>query len=119
MVTGIIHALWHTPVILMGHNYGTSYTGYPWLGILAMIVFIVWLGIIEGYMTIKLNSVIPAAMFHSTINAGAGLAILMAKSGYNPILGPAVTGLIGGLPFIAAAVILLIKAGNKLGENNQ
>ncbi|MDD2511308.1 MAG: hypothetical protein PHG94_09315 [Syntrophomonas sp.] len=34
VVTGIIHALWHTPVILMGHNYGTSYAGYPWLGIL-------------------------------------------------------------------------------------
>lgn len=119
VVTGIIHALWHTPVILMGHNYGTSYAGYPWLGILVMIVFIVWLGIIEGYMTIKLNSVIPAAMFHSTINAGAGLVILMAKSGYNPILGPAATGIIGGLPFIAVAMVLLIKAGNKLGENNQ
>jgi len=113
VITGIIHGMWHIPVIVMGHNYGTSYMGYPWLGILTMIVFIVWLGIIEGYISIKLDSVIPAAMIHSAINAGAGLSIILAKGGYNPILGPATTGLIGGLPFIVLAVILLIKAGNK------
>ena len=113
VITGIIHGVWHIPVIVMGHNYGTSYIGYPWLGILTMIVFIVWLGIIEGYISIKLDSVIPAAMIHSTVNAGAAFSILLAKGGYNPILGPATTGLIGGLPFIVLAVILLIKAGNK------
>ena len=116
VVTGIIWGLWHAPVIVMGHNYGTSYTGYPWLGILMMVVFCVWLGIIEGYMTIKLNSVIPAAMIHSTVNAGAGLPILMAQSGSNPLLGPTITGLIGGLPFILTALILLKKAGSKLDE---
>ena len=113
VITGIIHGIWHIPVIVMGHNYGTSYMGYPWLGILTMIVFIVWLGVIEGYISIKLDSVIPAAMIHSVINAGAGLSIILAKGGYNPILGPAATGLMGGLPFIALAVILLIKAGTK------
>ena len=112
VVTGIIWGLWHAPVIAMGHNYGTTYTGYPWLGILMMVVFCVWLGIIEGYAAIKLNSVIPAAMIHSSINAGAGLAVLMAKTGANPLLGPAITGLIGGLPFIVVALILLKKAGD-------
>lgn len=116
VITGIIWGLWHTPVIVLGHNYGTSYIGYPWLGILMMVVFCVWLGIIEGYAAIKLNSVIPAAMIHSAVNAGAGLAVLMAKSGYNPLLGPAITGLIGGLPFIIVAVILLIKAGRERAE---
>jgi len=111
VIAGVIHGLWHTPVILMGHNYGLSYSGYPWLGILAMVVFCVWLGIIEGYMTIKINSVIPAAMIHSTINAGAGLAIIMAKSGYNPLLGPPITGIVGGLPFMVWALILFMKTG--------
>lgn len=113
VVTGIIWGIWHAPVIVMGHNYGTSYIGYPWLGVLAMIVFCVVLGVIEGYVTIKLDSVIPAAMIHSVVNAGAALPINVAKAGYNPILGPVITGLVGGLPFIVLAVILLIKAGNK------
>ena len=119
IITGAIWGIWHLPVIVMGHNYGTGYWGYPWLGILAMIVFCVTLGIIEGYISIKLESVIPAAMIHSTVNAGAALPIIFAKSGYNPILGPAITGLIGGLPFSVLAVILLIKAGRNmtLGKN--
>jgi len=119
VITGAIWGIWHLPVIVMGHNYGTAYWGYPWLGILTMIVFCVALGIIEGYISIKLQSAIPAAMIHSTVNAGAALPIIFAKSGYNPLLGPAITGLIGGLPFIVLAVILLLKAGNKiaLGKN--
>jgi hypothetical protein len=95
----------------MGHNYGTNYVGYPWLGILAMIVFCVVLGVIEGYISIKLESAIPAAMIHSALNAGAAFPIFLAKGEYNTLLGPAITGLVGGLPFIVLAVVLFIKAG--------
>lgn len=112
VITGVIWGVWHIPVIVMGHNYGIDYIGYPWLGILAMIVFCVVLGVIEGYVTIKLESCIPAAMIHSTVNAGAALPIFLAKVGYNTLLGPAITGLVGGLPFTILAVILFIKAGN-------
>ncbi len=114
VITGAIWGVWHLPVIVMGHNYGTEYAGYPWLGIFAMTVFCVALGVIEGYMSIKLDSVVPAAMIHSTVNAGAALPIYLAMGGYNPLLGPAITGLIGGLPFIVLAIILLIKTGNKM-----
>ena len=34
LLVGAIWGLWHTPINLMGHNYGTSYPGFPWLGIL-------------------------------------------------------------------------------------
>ena len=102
------------PVIVMGHNYGTGYWGYPWLGILAMTVFCVVLGTIEGSISIKLQSAIPAAMIHSTINAGAALPIYLLKGSYNAVLGPAITGLIGGLPFIIIAIILLKKADSKM-----
>lgn len=113
VITGVIWGLWHLPVIVMGHNYGTGYAGYPWLGILAMTVFCVSLGILEGYATIRLGSAIPAAMIHSAVNAGAGLPVLIAKSGYNALLGPSITGLIGGIPFIIAAVILFIMIDGK------
>lgn len=112
VVTGVIWGVWHAPVIIMGHNYGTDYFGYPWLGILGMIVFCVVLGIIEGYASIKLESAIPAGMIHSAVNAGAGLPLYMIKGDYNTLLGPAITGIVGGLPFIVFAVILLVKAGS-------
>lgn len=113
IITGVIWGLWHTPVIVMGHNYGVHYLGYPWLGILAMIVFCVVLGVIEGYVSMQLQSAVPAAMIHSTVNAGAGLPILMANAGYHPLLGPAITGVLGGLPFLLLAILLLFKAGKK------
>ncbi|MEN6349566.1 MAG: CPBP family intramembrane glutamic endopeptidase [Syntrophomonas sp.] len=116
IVTGLIWGVWHLPVIVMGHNYGTEYAGYPWLGILAMIVFCVALGTIEGYTAIKMESVIPAAMIHSLVNAGAGFMIYLTKAGYNPVLGPTIAGFIGGLPFIVVAAVLLIKSGNKLSS---
>ena len=112
VITGIIWGMWHLPVIVMGHNYGTDYIGYPYLGILAMIFFCVVLGIIMGYATIKIDSVIPAAMIHSTINAGAMLPILLIDKPSNTLLGPAITGLIGGIPFIILAIILFVKSDN-------
>lgn len=113
VLTGVIWGMWHIPVIAMGHNYGTDYAGYPFLGILAMIVFCVSLGVIEGYIAIKLQSAIPAAMIHSLVNAGAGLPLYMIKGSYNAILGPSITGFIGGLPFLLCAIILLLKAGKQ------
>ena len=119
VITGVIWGFWHLPVIVLGHNYGTGYWGYPWLGILVMTGFCVVLGIIEGYMSIKLQSAIPAAMIHSSVNAGAGLSLYLIKGSYNTLLGPAITGLIGGLPFIVLAVILLMKAGSKTTSDNE
>lgn len=113
VLTGIIWGLWHLPVIVMGHNYGTDYPGYPFLGILAMVVFCVSLGIIEGYTFIKMKSVIPAAMIHSLVNAGAAFPVYFIKDGYNPILGPTITGLVGGIPFMIFAALLLYKIGRK------
>lgn len=119
VITGTIWGIWHLPVIVMGHNYGTAYVGYPWLGILAMVVFCVILGTVEGYISIKLESVIPAAMIHSAINAGAGLPIYLAKGGYNTLLGPAITGFVGGLLFTILAVILFIKAGKTVATGRR
>jgi membrane protease YdiL (CAAX protease family) len=119
IISGVIWGLWHIPVIVMGHNYGIDYVGYPWLGILAMIVFCVVLGVIEGYISIKLESAIPAAMIHSTVNAGAALPVYLAKGSYSTLIGPSITGLVGGLPFTVLAVILLIKAKNKRTSNQR
>jgi membrane protease YdiL (CAAX protease family) len=120
LLSGAIWGIWHLPVIVLGHNYGTDYFGYPWLGILAMTIFCVVLGIIEGYISIKLQSAVPAAMIHSTVNAGAAFPIYLLKGSHSALLGPAITGLFGGIPFIALAVILFFKSDRKkrcTGEN--
>ncbi|HAU32194.1 MAG TPA: hypothetical protein DCW46_08075 [Desulfotomaculum sp.] len=51
-------------------------------------------------------------MIHSAVNAGVRLPYFLAKGGHSTLLGPAITGFVGGLPFTVLAVILFIKAGN-------
>lgn len=113
VITGLVWGVWHAPIIAVGHNYGTDYPGYPWVGILTMTVFCVSLGIIEGYFTLRVGSAIPAGIIHSAVNAGAALPMMLIVGDYNPILGPSIAGLIGGLPMLVIAVVLFIKSDGR------
>lgn len=100
-ITGIIWGLWHAPMIAMGHNYGTGYPGYPVAGILLMVVFCVFIGIIESYLTLRTGSVLPAAICHSAVNGLAAIGLTFVNtSEYNTLLGPTYAGIIPLIPTI-------------------
>ena len=44
LVSGIIWGLWHAPIIVCGHNFGKDYFLYPYMGILLMCVFCIFMG---------------------------------------------------------------------------
>jgi len=111
LLSGVIWGLWHAPVIAMGHNYGLDYPGFPWLGILMMIWFCVTLGTILSWLTLKEGSVWPAVIGHGAINGIAALGLVAQKGAPNTLLGPAPTGIIGGLFFSVFALVLLLKPG--------
>lgn len=105
LTEGIIWGLWHAPLIIMGHNYGVGYRGFPYLGIFAMCIFCTALGIILSYVTIKTKSCIPAVLGHGTMNglASAGILCTSLENPYNVFLGPMPVGIIGGAGFIIVA----------------
>ncbi len=109
LISGIIWGLWHAPLTVMGHNYGVGYRGYPVLGIFAMCIFCITLGTILSYVTIKTKSCIPAILGHGMMNgfASVGIYFTSLENPYNVFLGPAATGLIGGIGFIFTAAFLL------------
>ncbi len=109
LINGVIWGVWHAPLTLLGHNYGIGYTGYPFIGILAMCIFCITLGTIFSYITIKTKSCIPAIFAHGSVNALAAAGIYLTSDGGNPFIGPAPTGIIGGIGFIAVAVVMGIK----------
>lgn len=110
LYTGIIWGIWHAPMIAMGHNYGTDYPGYPYVGILMMIVFCVVIGIIEGYITLRTGSVLPAAICHSAINGLGSIGILFCNTTeYRMLVGPAYMGVIPLIPTILFAVYVLYR----------
>ncbi len=106
LVSGLIWGVWHAPVIALGHNYGTAYPGYPWLGILAMVWFTVIIGILFSWLTLKEGSVWPAVIGHAALNGIAAIGLVAVQGRPNPLLGPAPTGLVGGLFFTALAIAL-------------
>ena len=95
---GFIWGIWHMPLIFMGHNYPNE---TQW-GVILMVVFCVLLGIIELYFVLKAKSMIPAAIFHGTVNAVSGMVIYFTLGGNDFLNG--MTGLAG---FITMAVVIV------------
>ena len=96
---GVVWGLWHFPLILLGHNYPQHNV----IGVFMMVIFCVLLSSIETYFVLKAKSVYPAAIFHGTINAVAGLNVILIKGGNDLINGAA--GLSG---FIVMAITIFV-----------
>ena len=74
---GIIWGVWHAPLTVKGHNFGTDYPGFPYVGILLMCGFCVVLGIFFHWLTQKTGSIYPASIAHSATNNAAPLLVLL------------------------------------------
>lgn len=108
LINGVIWGLWHAPLTAIGHNYGVGYPGFPFAGIAMMCFFCIVVGVFLSYVSMKTKSCIPAALAHGGINSIAALGMYFTKDGGNPFVGPAPTGIVGGLPFIVVAVIIVV-----------
>jgi len=95
LIIGIFWGIWHAPLIAMGHNYAQ----HPFIGLGMMIVFCVLLTPVIQYIRVKSKSVVTAAIFHGTLNAGAGLS-LMYLDNFNDLL--------GGSAGLAGFLVLLV-----------
>ncbi len=69
ITSGIIWGIWHWPLTYAGHNFGTDYKGYPWVGFAGMVFLCVFMGILLTFVTVKTGSVWPAAILHAINNA--------------------------------------------------
>lgn len=77
---GIIWGLWHAPLTCVGHNYGTDYPGFPYLGILLMCISCTFFGIALTYITVKSGSVWPAAIMHAVNNANPSILAVFTNT---------------------------------------
>ena len=108
LISGVIWGLWHAPLTIQGHNYGTGYPGFPFTGIAAMCGFCVILGVLFSWLTLKTRSCIPAILAHGAVNGIGAIGIYCTADGGNPFIGPAPMGIVGGLPFLALAILLYV-----------
>ena len=70
---GILWGLWHAPLTAVGHNFGTDYWGFPWMGMVLMSVLCIFTGMFLMWLTQKSHSIYPAAIAHATNNNGSSM----------------------------------------------
>ena len=102
LIIGFIWGIWHSPIILMGHNYPQ----HPQLGVLMMTVWCILLSPLFLYITIKSKSVIAAAIMHGTLNGTPGIAIMLIEGGNDLTVG--ITGLAGFISLFIVLVMIFI-----------
>ena len=113
LISGLIWGLWHAPLTVIGHNYGLGYPGFPFTGIAMMCLFCTVLGVFFSYVTLKTGSCIPAILGHGAVNGFAAMGMYFTKDGGDPFVGPTPTGIIGLIPFIIVAVIMILRLNKK------
>jgi len=101
-IIGLIWGIWHTPIILQGHNYPQ----HPMIGVFMMIVFCLLLSPIFSYIRLKSKSVIAASIIHGSLNATSGLAIMVVRGGNDLTIG--VTGVAGFLVLLVTNLFIFL-----------
>ncbi|MGF2948661.1 CPBP family intramembrane glutamic endopeptidase [Microbacterium alcoholitolerans] len=105
LISGAIWGLWHSPIILLGYNFGrTDITGV----LLMTGGCVVW-GVLLGWLRLRSASMWPAVFAHGAINASIGLPTLFIAAGatFDPALAYAlgVSGWIVGVVVIAVLLV--------------
>src|SRR5262245_48876303 len=79
-IIGLVWGFWHAPLIVQGFNY----PNHPWAGVFLMTVETLLAAPLFGYVCLKADSVVAAAIFHGSYNAMSVSA--MGLEGGNDLL---------------------------------
>ena len=71
LLHGVVWGLWHSPIILLGYNYGITSP----LGVALMTVTTVLIGFFFGWLRMRSASVYPSCFAHGSLNASSGLLL--------------------------------------------
>lgn len=98
--TGAIWGFWHTPLILLGYNFGLTNV----YGVLLMIAASIILGMLVGWLRLRTASVWPCAFAHAGFNAAAGFIAVVAAAGAHP--NPIAVSPLGWVAWIVMAIVI-------------
>jgi membrane protease YdiL (CAAX protease family) len=99
-VIGTIWGLWHAPLILMGHNYPEHRIE----GVFLFTLVCVLLSPAFGWVRERSGTVWAAAFAHGTMNAAAGLTLMVTTGGSDLLVG--VAGLAGVLTLLVLNAVV-------------
>jgi membrane protease YdiL (CAAX protease family) len=105
VISGAVWGLWHSPVILLGYNFGEPNL----VGVALMVGGCVLYGILVGWLRLRTGSIWPSVFAHAAFNAAGGFLLLVSVAGTqvsSPTLSPLgwVTWIVMGLVIAALAL---------------
>ncbi|GIT78650.1 abortive infection protein [Leifsonia sp. LS1] len=105
LISGALWGLWHSPIILLGYNFGEPNL----LGVLLMTLGCTAYGVLIGWLRLRSGSVWPAVFAHGAFNASAGVGALLLAAG-SPASPAALLplGWTGWIVCTAIAVVLVL-----------
>lgn len=112
LLGGFIWGAFHFPImILAGYEYGTSYFGFPVVGMIVFCIFCIALGLISEIIYDKTKCIWYPSLLHGAVNACSFTALFLNVSdverlGKLQILGPFFNGVISGIPLLVLAIIV-------------
>lgn len=109
LIGGVIHGVWHFPVMLaVGYEYGKDYIGAPLLGLVVFCIYTMSMGIVSDFLYVRSGSMWLPVILHGMINSAASPRMLLGNSHPDrSIFGPVDVGLIALLPMAICAAYLL------------
>ena len=110
LITGASWGLFFAPLVTMGYTYGAfdlNYFGAPITGMVMIILACTYLGVVLGWMAYKADSIWPAVIGFGMITGVGEIALLATRGAVPLLLGPTVNGILGGLGFVIASILIL------------
>lgn len=102
LITGVAWGLWHAPVILLGYNFARPDA----VGLLLMVGGCVAWGVLLGWLRLRSASVWPPVLAHGTLNAVAGIIVLVLPAGTSADLG--IVGPLGVVAWVLLAITVAV-----------
>lgn len=100
LLSGAIWGFWHTPLILLGYDFGLT----NWYGVLLMIAASMIVGTLIGWLRLRTASVWPSVFAHGALNATGGVSALVIAAGDHP--SPISAGSLGWATWIVVAAVV-------------
>ncbi|HIZ36792.1 MAG TPA: CPBP family intramembrane metalloprotease [Candidatus Ruania gallistercoris] len=104
LLSSVIWALWHAPIILLGYNFG--YTDAR--GLALMTGFCLGLGMFLGWLRLRTASVWPAVVGHGAVNAATAATLLLLHADQLADTAQIGIGTFLGLPGWALMAVLIV-----------
>lgn len=105
LITGVLWALWHGPLLVLGYHYG----GAPIVVAFSMMLcYGVLISVLLTWLRLASGSIWPVAVAHGFLNAAAGFGTLFSAAGHP--LDATATGLLGWPGWLVLVLAILVLA---------